>query len=229
MLPLTEIERRNLRSLLRRSHGLAGWLPVRYQEALIGSLKALTSPHERRILDVGCGQGLLTACYGSFLDLQLVVGVDVATRFAEVAVPLVRYDGRRLPFADGAFDAATVVNVLHHVPRPYRVAFLEECRRVTNCGPLLIKEHVVCGPLDTLRLHMLDIVGNVAYGGMLSATYMSRGDLDDLLGKVGYRRTESRTEDYRAGLMALLFPNRLECFGRFEYSAGLPASDLGSA
>jgi len=93
----------------------------------------------KRILDWGCG-------YGQVSDLLWRAGLEVTAfdyrpdaeegewpldRYPHLRVRLSR-DPRRLPFADGAFDAVLSCGVLEHVEDPD--ASLEEIRRVLVPG-----------------------------------------------------------------------------------------------
>jgi SAM-dependent methyltransferase len=91
----------------------------------------------RRILDVGCGLG----SYGRGLRAEgydwFGVEIDAAdcAGLAQLGLPHRQVDGRHLPFADGAFDAALCLEVLEHVEDPR--AFLREVQRVAP-GQLIV-------------------------------------------------------------------------------------------
>ncbi len=83
-----------------------------------------------RVLDIGCGEGALSAAWSASGHL---VGVDLsATLLCAHPRPAVRADAARLPFRDGVFDAAVAINMLYHLddPRPA----LREARRVLAPG-----------------------------------------------------------------------------------------------
>jgi SAM-dependent methyltransferase len=90
----------------------------------------------RRVLDVGCGTGAITAEIASRTRGR-VVGLDIEPSLLSVtpARPRLEFvlgDGHRLPFADGAFDLAATHFVLLWLTDP--VAALREMARVTRQG-----------------------------------------------------------------------------------------------
>jgi ubiquinone/menaquinone biosynthesis C-methylase UbiE len=94
-----------------------------------------------RVLDVGCGTGVVTRDLAARVGPRgHVVGMDPSRAFLREArrrtrAPGVRFrpgDGTDLPFRDGAFDVAVAVTVLLHVPSSDRV--LAEMRRVVRPG-----------------------------------------------------------------------------------------------
>jgi len=169
------------------------------------------------MLDVGGGTGVIAEAIATLFPVAQVQAVDLVDRFCKtLSIETAQYDGLALPFADRSFEAATLNNVLHHVPFNERPNLLREIRRVV-AGPLYIKDHASLGRIDDLRLTMLDAIGNVPFGGMIKAQYLSPDQWLDLADVSGWRiaRTASQRR-YRTGLMAGLFPNRLEIAMRFD-------------
>ena len=78
------------------------------------------------VLDVGCGEGVLTAEWAERLGERRVVGIDLPDpklerEWAARRRPNLDFrtaDATRLPFADGEFDLAAAIEVLEHVPDP---------------------------------------------------------------------------------------------------------------
>ena len=104
------------------------------------------------VLDLGCGVGNYHPhLAGAFRSLA---GIDVSERSVEYArrhnpgVDYRVYPGGRLPYDDGAFDAAFASCVLHHVPLPQWPTFVEEMRRILRPGGLgIVFEHNPANPL----------------------------------------------------------------------------------
>jgi 2-polyprenyl-3-methyl-5-hydroxy-6-metoxy-1,4-benzoquinol methylase len=80
----------------------------------------------RTILDVGCGEGVLTQEWAERLGTGRIVGVDLddpklKAEWADRQRSNLEYrveDATRLSFPDGEFDLATAIEVLEHVPDP---------------------------------------------------------------------------------------------------------------
>ena len=102
----------------------------------LDELFALAAP--RSILDVGCGEGVLTCEWADRLDGGRVVGIDLDDPKLKA-----EWDDRRranleyraeeatsLSFADDEFDMAAAIEVLEHVPEPD--ATLAEMARVAQ-------------------------------------------------------------------------------------------------
>jgi SAM-dependent methyltransferase len=117
----------------------------------------LGDPASVRALDVGCGPGETDALLaGRFASLD---GVDISEAVVETArtrnpgVAYRTYDGRRLPYEDGAFDLVFTICVVHHVPPAEWEAFVAELARVVRPGGVLaIVEHNPFNPLTRLAV-----------------------------------------------------------------------------
>jgi SAM-dependent methyltransferase len=182
-----------------------------YQTTLLRAFQSLWDPSHTRVLDVGGGTGIIAQAMKDLFHIPHVVSVDVHDRFLKTLDIEVRtFDGIRLPFADGSFDAATFSNVLHHVPLAVRPALLAECARVVGGGPIYIKDHLAASRLDHWRLTALDAIGNIPFGGMVHATYLEAADWTELATRAGYGIERQISGDYRQGAFERAFPNRLE-------------------
>ena len=86
--------------------------------------------HDKRVLDVGSGQGALQDVVSDFTGLDIS---STAARFYHK--PFVEGSATELPFPDNSFDAVWTIDVLEHVPQPEKA--LSEMRRVLRPGGYL--------------------------------------------------------------------------------------------
>jgi SAM-dependent methyltransferase len=201
---------------LGRHFGLYRHHAPRYQAVMLSALRALWQGHHAHLLDIGGGTGVIAQCLAELFPVDAVTSVDVEDRFcAGLSVATHVYDGAHLPFGDGTQDAATINNVVHHIPPAIRVALFRDIARVVD-GPLYIKDHISRGWIDDLRLTALDMIGNIAFAGQVKADYLTLADWQALAEASGYRIAATRTSIYRRGPMAWAFPNRLEIAMRWE-------------
>lgn len=129
-------------------------------------------PGRGRVLDVGCGDGLLaTALMRIRPDLR-IEGVDVVPRIKSM-MPVALYDGVTLPFEDKSFDYVTIVDVLHHTDDPAVV--LAEASRVARLG-VIVKDHLREGVLAHATLTFMDWVGNFGDGVPMPYNFLSRSE-----------------------------------------------------
>lgn len=135
------------------------------------------------VLDVGAGTGEMAQAISSFRPELIFSGVDVYIR-PKTFIPVVKYDGDRLPFDDDSFDTVITVDVLHHCDDP--VAVLKECARVTKKF-VIIKDHVSDSVYDEKILAFMDWVGNSAHGVVLPYNYLSSSDWASAFDKAGLK------------------------------------------
>ncbi len=110
-------------------------------ERSLGELFTRVAP--RSLLDVGCGEGMLTQRWALALGDGRVVGIDLDdphlhAEWATRRAPNLEYrvmKAENLPFADGEFELATAIEVLEHVPDPEHT--VAEMARVAS-GHLLV-------------------------------------------------------------------------------------------
>jgi SAM-dependent methyltransferase len=128
---------------------------------------AQLAPRDLRILDVGCGDGLLAAVLQSKRPDLTLRGIDVLPR-DHTHIPVEIFNGTQIPFGDSSFDAVLFSDVLHHTEDP--TVLLGEARRVTSRW-LLIKDHYRKGFAAYQRLRFMDWVGNARFGVALPYNY----------------------------------------------------------
>jgi ubiquinone/menaquinone biosynthesis C-methylase UbiE len=137
---ITELDEATVASLAERFEIRAA--DPRQRQLWNDALSRAPSPAGPRVLEVGCGTGIITALIADLPGATEVVGVDPATGFVDRArrrAPSLRFqvaDGRALPFGDASFDGVVLATTLCHIPEPGRA--LAEARRVLRPGGYLL-------------------------------------------------------------------------------------------
>ena len=113
----------------------------------------------KTLLDVGSGSGVFGSRIGSALGAS-VTGTDVVDYDATL-IPFARYDGRKLPFPEKAFDASLFSFVLHHTNNQSEL--LDEARRVSR-RYIFLFEDTPANALEYLFICYNDYYSNILQG-----------------------------------------------------------------
>ena len=140
------------------------------------------------LLDVGCGEGVLSLDWASRPGVDRVVGIDLAdpkleAEWAARTHPQLEFRPMRaeqLEFADDEFDLAAATEVLEHVPEPEQV--LSEMARVARRYLLVsVPREPLWRALNVARGAYVRELGNTP--GHLN--HWSRRSFEGLLGRYG--------------------------------------------
>lgn len=111
-------------------------------------------------VDVGAGEGWYAHRLLEDGVLDRALAIDVTRRQHEY-LPVVQYDGARLPVDDRTAEIVYAIDVLHHAHSP--IALLHEMMRATNRW-LLLKDHTWRSSRERWLLAVLDEIGNRRFG-----------------------------------------------------------------
>ena len=143
-----------------------------------------------RVLDIGCGVGLLHRYMGGFAES--ITGVDLSAdailqaKAENPANAYSSYDGTTLPAGDGSFDLALAVTVMHHVPVAQWPRFVAEARRVLRPGGIFVViEHIPFNPLTRYSVNQCPFDAD--------AVLLRAGQVKTLMRNAGMKKTG---EDY---------------------------------
>jgi len=107
------------------------------------------------LLDYGCGNMILAKHLDKHTDMK-ITGVDMVNNNLS-KLPMVIYDGGKLPFEDNSFDVTLAVFVLHHCMDT--VASLKELIRVAK-KKIIIIEEIYNNKFEKFLLFSHDWIGN---------------------------------------------------------------------
>jgi SAM-dependent methyltransferase len=150
--------------LVEQVHG--GYVYGRRTRVLSEALAGLI-PGNARVLDIGCGDGLISRMIQDKRPDISIEGIDVLIR-PNVYIPVRQFDGVHLPYDDNTFDVAMFVDVLHHTDNPSLL--IRDAARVSR-NLLLLKDHRRNGLLAGPTLRFMDWVGNERHGVRIPANY----------------------------------------------------------
>lgn len=169
-------------------------------------------PQGVRVLDVGCGDGLVSHLIMKRLPNVQLRGIDVLVR-KQTYIPVDWFDGRVIPYGERSFDLVMLVDMLHHTDNP--MIPLREAVRVARRA-ILIKDVTCDGVFAGPTLRFMDWVGNARHGVALPYNYWLRRQWCDAFDALGLR-VAAWEQDLK------LYPPPLEwVFGRsFHFIARL--------
>ena len=169
-----------------------------------------------RVLDVGCGDGLIDALVERGSPGTVIEGIDVLVR-PDAKIPVRHFDGLHLPHPDKSFDVVMFVDVLHHTDDP--LPLLKEGLRVGKS--IVIKDHYRDGLLAGPTLRFMDWVGNAHHGVALPYNYLTKAEWATAFKAAGLKPVELRES---LGLYpapaSWIFERGLHFLGRFEAVQG---------
>lgn len=112
------------------------------------------------VLDIGCGDGLISSKIQKLREKITYTGIDIMER-PKCMINYQSFDGENIPFDEKSFDAIQLIDVLHHVEDINKV--LQNALRYSS-KYIIIKDHIYKNKFDFHTLKFMDWVGNVPHG-----------------------------------------------------------------
>ncbi len=167
------------------------------------SVMDLLLTDEGRILDVGCGFGLFAAYFGQTQPRREVVGIDPNARRIHLAervaasLGLARHRFHvgdvRTADVEGQFDAAYVLDVMHHIPRDDQRPVLARMRDLLRPGGVLIIKDITTEPRSQLAFtYLLD---RMMVGLKEPLAYRHHREWGEMLSELGFKVRIVRVPD----------------------------------
>jgi 2-polyprenyl-3-methyl-5-hydroxy-6-metoxy-1,4-benzoquinol methylase len=167
------------------------------------SVMDLRLPAEGRILDVGCGFGLFAAYFGQTNPGRRIVGIDPNARRIAIARRVADRVGLRdhrftvgdvrTASLDGPFDAAYVLDVMHHLPRADQASVLERLRDLLSPGGTLIVKDITTE--SRFGRAFTEVMDRLMVGFDEPLAYRHHREWADLLSELGFRVRVLRVAD----------------------------------
>ena len=163
-------------------------LAVRSKLDLLAAILAETGVESpSRLLDFGCGTGLLSAHLDRFgaQIIGLDMSLDSLRRSAAPDTDRVAYDGSRIPLRRDSVDTIVASCVFHHIVPADRQGVLTELRRIlAPDGLLIIIEHNLWNPVTRWVVNRCEFDAD--------AVLLDRRETARLLETAGFERVAGR-------------------------------------
>lgn len=177
--------------ILARNLSLGGGDPDYFHRGKALTLRRVLGPDFRgRILDFGCGVGHVLDELTRLIPAAELHGYDPSVPSAKRAAGVVGVASvvtSEEELEAGAFDAAVVANVLHHVDPPERPRLVRSLHHLLrDGGTVVVFEHNPLNPLTrwTVRQCPFDVDVELLWGGEVAALLRDAG-----FGDVRFRYT----------------------------------------
>jgi SAM-dependent methyltransferase len=167
------------------------------------SVMDLLLTDQGRLLDVGCGFGLFAAYFGQTQPRRRIVGVDpdarriglarrVADRLDLQGHSFIVGDVRDAPL-EGPFDAAYVLDVMHHLPPGDQRPVLERLRSLLAPGGMLVIKDITTEP--RLGLLFTEALDRLMVGWREPLAYRHHREWGEMLTELGFKVRIVRVPD----------------------------------
>ncbi len=169
------------------------------------SVMDLLLTDEGRILDVGCGFGLFAAYFGQTHPRRRIVGVDPDARRIGIARRVADRVGTRehrfvvgdvrdaVLEQEGPFEAAYVLDVMHHLPKDDQRRVLERLRDVLVPGGMLLVKDITTEP--AFGLFFTEALDRLMVGWREPLAYRHHHEWGEMLGELGFKVRMVRVPD----------------------------------
>lgn len=125
---------------------------VKQRDNLLNNLKPFLPKQSCNLLDIGAADGHFSLMLKTKYPNLNITCVEVIKRDIQ-HLPIIYYDGEKLPFEAKSFDLTILINVLHHTPCPKEL--LKEAIRVSK-NAVIIKDHYANNIFDKITLFIME-------------------------------------------------------------------------
>ena len=149
-------------------------------------------PQNTSILDVGCGNGLISSLISKKRPDIKIRGIELSVR-PKCLIPCTAFDGINIPFEDSSFDVCLFIDVLHHTHEIPEL--MKEATRVSKRN-IIIKDHICKNSFDKAVLSLMDWIGNKPHGIKLEYLYLQEKKWKEYFHKCGLKNVVWKNQIY---------------------------------
>ncbi|MEO7113989.1 MAG: class I SAM-dependent methyltransferase [Polyangiaceae bacterium] len=167
------------------------------------SVMDLMLTDEGKILDVGCGFGLFAAYFGQTHPRRQILGVDPNAKRIKMAQKVASSLGLknhkflagdvRDVSVEGPFDAAYVLDVMHHIPEKDQIPVLERLRDLLKPNGMLLIKDITTEPKFGLKF--TEYLDRLMVGFEDELTYRHHREWGRMLTSLGFKVRIVRVPD----------------------------------
>ena len=155
-------------------------------------------PQGSKILDFGCGSGIIGKEFGREFDAE-ILGVDIIDNRVE-DIPFRKFDGNNLSFLpDSSYDVVMINYVLHHAKDP--LALLKEAKRVAK-SRIIIYENLPEGIVSRISclLHGISFAW-IFQRNNITGKFFTKKEWEDIFKNTGLSVASSKKVSSKFSLM----------------------------
>ncbi|MEJ2884623.1 class I SAM-dependent methyltransferase [Pedobacter sp. GR22-6] len=183
------MKKSSLKAYLRKSHQEVSHrkrIEI-LSDILATNMSSLSNHSLWNCLDIGCGDMKISSLISQKASQINFKCIDVFPK-PENRIDInwdnyLQYDGVQIPYEQNSFDAAILVDVLHHCTDI--TGTLNEARRITPY--IIVKDHLEYGLVSRTLLQLMDFYGNWAYDVNVPKRYFSKESFEKLCKECGFK------------------------------------------
>lgn len=149
---------------------------------------------EKSVFDIGCGSGQFALLLAEFTSVQKIGGIEIdknlvinansllSSYFKKIDINFNVFNGKEIPNVISEYNTIFLIDVLHHIPRKFQFAFLQQVFNKMNIGTRLIIKDIDGGsPLVFFnKLHDLLFSREIGYEWSFER-------MDKTVSKIGFK------------------------------------------
>jgi 2-polyprenyl-3-methyl-5-hydroxy-6-metoxy-1,4-benzoquinol methylase len=170
-------------------------------------------PNNGRVVDIGCGYGLLANIISLAKPELMIVGIDTDRKRIDIAnqsiqgrknIKFTDADAREFKFQDG--DVVMFVDSLHHIPKDDHSALLKSVANMIGANGRLLISDIEKKP--RWKYLVTYIVDTLLYPFSTRCQFYSRAEMHSLLQNSGWKEKNTRSTARGSVFSTILYDSK---------------------